>query len=130
MADNYGLVDIIDGDGSFKDDKDTKSLFRSYAVLYEQDLEDNLELTSIELDANYSTDNPLSWRKFLNHSSVKKFIDGFLQEKAEKLAMNMLGKTTIKTKEALDVIKMIDSKKTGTDNSNILVVFMPQKVYL
>lgn len=129
MAGNYGLVDIIDGDGSFKDDNDTKSLFRSYAVLYEQDLEDNLGLTSIELDENYSTDNPLSWRNFLNHSSVKKFIDGFLQEKAEKLAMNMLGKTTIKTKEALDVIKMIDSKKTGTDNSNILVVFMPQKVY-
>jgi len=129
MADNLGLVDIIDNDGSFKDDVEKKSLFRSYAVLYEMNLEANLELTSIELDSEYSTDDPLSWRNFLNHSSVKKFIDGFLSERAEKLAMNRLGQTTLKTKEALDVMKMIDSKKTGTDNSNILVVFMPQKDY-
>jgi len=130
MADNYGLVDIIDNDGSFKEDVITKSLYRSYAVLYEQHLDENLELTSIEIDKKYATDDPLSWRNFLNHSSVKKFIDGFLQERAEKLAMNRLGTTTIKTKEALDVIKMIDSKKTGTDNSNITVVFMPQKEYV
>jgi|LGOV01.1.fsa_nt_gb hypothetical protein len=129
MPDNRGLVDIIDGDGSFKDDKEKKILFRSYAVLYEQDLETNLGLTSIELNALYFTDNPLSWRKFLNHSSVKKFIDGFLQEKAEKLAMKRLGENTVKTTEALKVMEMIDSKKTGADNSNILVVFMPQKDY-
>jgi len=129
MAENYGLVDIIDGDGSFKEDIATKALYRSYAVLYETDLEDNLGLTSIEIDARYFTDDPLSWRNFLNHSSVKKFIDGFLSERAEKLAMNMLGRTTIKTAEAIKVLERIDSKKTGTDNSNILVVFMPQKDY-
>ena len=86
-------------------------LFKSYAVMFSDDLVANLDLTSIELDEKYMTDNPVSWRRFLNHPSVKRFVDGFLNERAEKQAMKQMGEGYQKTTDALKVKEMVDSKK-------------------
>lgn len=123
------LEQIIMEDGSLAKSGQKRNLFKSYAALFSEDLLLNLYLTSIELDDKYLTDDPVSWRKFLNHTSVKKFVDGFLNEKAEKEAMKTLGLGTAKSNEALKVKEMVDSKRKTEDNSNIVVVFLPQKVY-
>jgi hypothetical protein len=104
-------------------------LFKSYAVMFSEDLINNLDLTSIELDEKYQTDNPVSWRKFLNHNSVKKFIDGFLNERAEKMAMKQIGEGSSKTSESLKIMERVDSRQDKEDNSNMVVVFLPQKRY-
>lgn len=123
------LEEIIVNDGSLEKDPKKKMLFKSYAVMFSDDLVANLDLTSIELDEKYMTDNPVSWRRFLNHPSVKRFVDGFLNERAEKQAMKQMGEGYQKTTDALKVKEMVDSKKEKNDNSNIVVVFMPQKKY-
>ena len=123
------LEQLILNDGSLKEDKDTRLLFKSYAVMFSSDLIENLDLTSIELDEKYRTDNPVSWRKFLNNPSVKKFIDGFLNERAEKSAMKQIGEGSSKTTDALKIKEMVDSKQDKEDNSNMIVVFLPQKRY-
>lgn len=123
------LEEIIINDGSLDKDPKKKMLFKSYAVMFSDDLVANLDLTSIELDEKYMTDNPVSWRRFLNHPSVKRFVDGFLNERAEKQAMKQMGEGYQKTTDALKVKEMVDSKKEKDDNSQIVVVFMPQKKY-
>jgi hypothetical protein len=123
------LEQLILEDGSLKEDSDKRLLFKSYAVMFSEDLINNLDLTSIELDEKYQTDNPVSWRKFLNHSSVKKFIDGFLNERAEKMAMKQIGEGSSKTSESLKIMERVDSRQDKEDNSNMVVVFLPQKRY-
>lgn len=124
-----GLEEIVEGDGSLKKVPKKQALYKSYANLYSQDLIDNLELTSIELDEKYATNNPVSWRKFLNHTSVRNFIDSFLLEKAEKKSMQTISAGSDKASEALKIKEMTDKKRKGEDNSNIVVFFMPQKDY-
>ena len=121
------LEQLILENGSLKEDSDKRLLFKSYAVMFSEDLINNLDLTSIELDEKYQTDNPVSWRKFLNHSSVKKFIDGFLNERAEKMAMKQIGEGSSKTSESLKIMERVDSRQDKEDNSNMVVVFLPQK---
>lgn len=123
------LEQLILEDGSLKEDSAKRMLFKSYAVMFSEDLINNLDLTSIELDEKYQTDNPVSWRKFLNHNSVKKFIDGFLNERAEKMAMKQIGEGSSKTSESLKIMERVDSKQDKEDNSNMVVVFLPQKRY-
>jgi hypothetical protein len=123
------LEQLILEDGSLKEDSAKRMLFKSYAVMFSEDLINNLDLTSIELDEKYQTDNPVSWRKFLNHNSVKKFIDGFLNERAEKMAMKQIGEGSSKTSESLKIMERVDSRQDKEDNSNMVVVFLPQKRY-
>lgn len=123
------LESLILNDGSLKDDKEKKLLFKSFAIMFSEDMINNLDLTSIELDDKYKTENPVSWRKFLNHPSVKKFVDGFLNERAEKAAMRQIGEGSTRAVEALKIKEMVDRNQDKDDNSNVVVVFLPQKRY-
>lgn len=127
---DYNLTHLIEKDGSLNKDKEKKALYLSYATLYEDELEENLGLTSIELNNKYETASPVSWRRFLNHSSVKKFIDSFLNEKAEMESMKVIGKEGGKTVDALKVLKTLEDKKEKIDNSKFIIVHLPQKEYL
>lgn len=122
------LRQILIDDKSLK--KEDKDMFLSYATMYEIDLKDNLDLDSIDLNEKYATGNPRSWQRFLQHPSVKKYIDGFLDERAAKVADKRLSDTGMKTHEALKVKAAIDAKGSGLDNSNIVVMFLPQKEYV
>jgi hypothetical protein len=124
------LEKIILEDGSLKEDQEKRMHFKSLAVIYSQDLVANLDLTSIDLDEKYNTNDPVSWRKFLNHSSVKKFVDGFLNERAEKAAMKNISEgTNTKASDSLKIKQMVDNKMDKEDNSKIVVFFLPQKKY-
>ena len=123
------LVDIIKNDGSLREDPERKMLYLSYAGNFIDDLSVNLDLTSIELNEKYLTENAVSWRNFLRHPSVEDYINGFKDERLEKEAMKTLSGEGAKPADALKVKDMLNKTRKKTDNSNIVVVFMPQKEY-
>lgn len=124
------LKDIISEDRSLDENKDQKYEFISYAQMFDADLENNLELTSIQINEKYATDNVSGWRKFLKHNTVRKYVNDFLDEIAEKSAQKRLKDDVDKTSDALKVKAMIDSKTEVNENNRFVVWFVPQKDYL
>ena len=106
-----------------------KMKFLAMATLFEEDFLKNITRDSIELSEKYLDIKPEEWLTFLTYPPIKKFIDGFLNEKAEKQAMKALGEGQMKASDALKIKADIDSKKERVDNSNIVVWFLPQKDY-
>lgn len=127
--DNTVLAQMIFDDKNLQEDKEKRLKYISFANLFSDDLMENLNLTSLELDDKYFTSDPIAWRDFLKYPPVAKFVDGFLTEKAERVAMKTLGEGSGKASDALKVKQMVDSKRNENDNSNIVVVFLPQKEY-
>lgn len=124
------LVKRLTLDKELDKDKELKRLYMSYANLYDMNLVDNLKLTSVELDVKYSTNNPSSWHNFLKYPIVKKYIEGYLDEIIQKRAMSVLSEDAGKARDAHMIAKDIDAKNKGSDNSNIVVMFMPQRKYV
>jgi len=122
------LSNIVSSDEGLKKDKDKLALFRTLATLYEGDLKANTQLTSLELDDNYHTDNSVGWRQFVNYAPIRKFIEDLLYEKADKIAKIQLTQSGGQdTKDALKVQQMVDDKRKGEDNSHIVVMFLPKR---
>ena len=124
------LVEILKKDKNLANDKQKQGLFLSYANLFDNELIENLKMTSIQLDAKYLTGDPSSWLKFLKYPIVKRYIDNYLDEEAEKQAQLVLSQDAGKTRDAIQIQKAIKERQKGQDNSNIVVVFMPQKSYV
>ena len=129
QAESSSLAEILKKDQMLMEDSTKRILFTGYATLFDSELLENLQLTSIELNMKYNTANPSSWRAFLRHPLVKQYIDGFLSERAEKTADMALGVAEFKPKDAMAVKEQMSLKNKGEDNSNIIVVFLPQKDY-
>jgi hypothetical protein len=121
---------MLKKDKNLEMDKDMQALFFSYAIMYDEELLDNLKLTSLELDAKYQTANPSSWLKFLKYPIVKRYIDNYLYEDAEKKAQLVLSQDAGKPRDAIQIQKNIEERNKKNDNSNIVVIFMPQKSYV
>lgn len=121
------LKEIIANDKSLS--YDDKKLYVDYATAFDKDLDVNLELTSIELNEKYGSDDIVNWRKFLKLPGVRNYINDFLDEIAEKQARKTLKNDLEHTRDALKVKESIEASYKGVDNSNIVVWFMPQKDY-
>ena len=124
------LLERLKGDKDLAKDSEMKTMFMSYARMFDAELNDNLKLTSVELDAKYKSMNPSTWLKFLRHPIVKRYVDNFLEETAEKKAALVLSEDAGKPRDALSIQKRIEDKNKGNDNGNIIVYFMPQKRYV
>lgn len=125
------LNSIINNDAELneKENSDVKMQFLAMANLFEREFLKNITRDSIELSEKHPEIKPEEWLSFLTYPPIKKFIDGFLTEKAEKQALKALGEGQMKPSDALKVKADIDSKKERVDNSNIVVWFLPQKTY-
>ena len=122
------LIEALKQDDGLK--KDVLMLYTSYAGFFEEDLSNNLYLTSIELNDKYNTENPSSWQRFLRHPVVKKYKQQFIDERAESVADTFINKGELKPNEALKLKTNIEKNRKGDDNSNLVVFFLPQKDYL
>ena len=122
MPKDYGLVTIVENDGSLE--RDEKMAFISLAKEYEENFKENLDKTSLDLDDDYGTNNPALWQKFLTHTSVRRLINDYLLETAEKKANKALGEMSTK---ALKVKDRIDKERKREDNTNIIVMLMRPK---
>lgn len=125
------LNSIINSDAELgeRENQSVKMQFLAMASLFEQEFLKNITRDSIELSEKHPEIKPEEWLSFLTYPPIKKFIDGFLNEKAEKQAMKALGEGQMKPSDALKVKADIDAKKDRLDNSNIVVFFLPQKQY-
>jgi len=112
-----------------RDNSELKMKFLAMTTLYEMDFLKNITRDSIELSEKHPEIKPEEWLTFLTYPPIKRFIDGFLNEKAEKQALKALGEGQMKAGDALKIKADIDSKKERLDNSNIVVWFLPQKNY-
>jgi hypothetical protein len=124
------LIELIKNEKQVQNDEEKRQLYITYAGLFTSDLSENLYLTSIELDEKYGTKNANSWLRFLKLISVRSFIDGFVLEKQKQVANKATVEGTINTGQAIKLREQIDKKDVGDDNSNIVVMFLPQKDYL
>lgn len=124
MAKN--LVDIIHEDKLLKGKK--KTLFSTMAVEFEANLFENIDKTSMELFADYRhvTESPSDWQKFLRHKPVEDYIRSFRDEKIAKAATESMTKG-MRASEAVKVSEHLEKHKVKEDNSNIVVMLMPQK---
>jgi hypothetical protein len=124
---DYGLLNIIENDGSLS--REDRMAFSSLAKLFEgDDFKDNLQATSLDLDEKFKTNQPALWQRFLNHTSVKRFIDDYLYEEMDKQTMKALGSGSFKeANKALKVKEVIDKKTKKDGNNNICVMLLPQK---
>jgi hypothetical protein len=125
------LNSIINSDAELgeRENQEVKMQFLAMANLFEREFLKNITRDSIELSEKHPEIKPEEWLSFLTYPPIKKFIDGFLNEKAEKQAMKSLGESQMKPSDALKVKADIDSRKDRLDNSNIVVFFLPQKQY-
>ena len=128
--DENELNKLLLSDKQLKEEPEKRQLYLTYAGLFMSDLNNNLDATSLELDDRYTTRNPSSWQKFLKYPVVKKFIDGFIDERSERTANKTIGTSEMKTRDALKVKEQADLRQKGEDNSNIIVMFLPQKEYI
>jgi len=111
-------------------DKAKKMAFLSCARSYDTDLGNNLKLTSLELDAKYKTASPSLWQQFVMYPVVKHYIDGYLEEIQEKKAAILLSEDAGHTRDALSITKEIYERRKGKDNSQFIVLWVPQRKYI
>lgn len=98
---------------------------------FQEDLKNNIYLTSIDLAEKYSDDDNLTsvddWKDFLGYAPIKRFISDMRDEITSAKAHKALSTGDMKSSDALKAQKMLDDKRAGGENSNIVVVFMPPK---
>ncbi len=124
-----GLRDLVQKDAGLSQDKKLKLKFLTYADYFDQNLNDNLELTSIELDEKYKTEDISGWRKFLKNGIVRGYVNDFLDEISEKQARKTLGGQVEHARDAIKLKESLEANYKGEDNNNIVVWFLPQKNY-
>ncbi len=108
--------------------KTNRPIFSAMAVKFEEDLFENIDLTSMELFTKYReiTESPSLWQRFLNHKPIREYIQGFLNEKARKAA-NMSMVNPMKASDAVKVSEHLAKNEIVEDNTSIVVMLMPQK---
>ena len=118
--DNKLLLDIENDE---KLSEERKSDFQVLAAALLSDFEQNIDKTSIELNDihPYGIDN---WYAFLTYPCVKSYIEAFKNEKmilrAERGILD--GESSaLKIKETI-------SNRSKTDNSNFIIVRVPEKI--
>ena len=124
------LQELVTSDKQLQLDEKKFQLFLTLAKLFEEDLEENLTLTSFELDDKYSTYEPMSWVDFKSFEPVRKYIAKFIEEKQYTEAVRT---TTAsggqKTSDAIKIQNTIDDARQGEKNQNIIVFLIPQRNY-
>lgn len=120
------LVQKLRQDPELNKDADRKMLFLSLARTYTDDLEANLERTSMDLATVYEhmgIDFD-TWREFLLYPLVKTYLEDFRSEKmlAQADAQIMSGNNP---QHALKVKEDIRRRGGDEDRSNFVVFFVP-----
>lgn len=126
---DYELPKLIQSDKVLKEreNAEKKALFLTLANIFEADFSNNLVLDSLSLNSKYPEVTPIQWRKFLQYPVIKKYLDGFMEERIEKQALNQLSE--VSAKDAVRVKESMDKNRQVEDNSRIVVMLLPQKDY-
>lgn len=119
-----GLVELIKTDENLSKDPDLRMSYISLAEVFMEDFANNINCTSIEMDAKqpFGID---TWKDFLNYPVVRKYIKSFKDEQIDKIADAGLMSGN---KNAIDIKKAMENKGPAINNSNLIIVRLPEKV--
>ena len=116
------LISLLKADEKLA--KDQKKSYLANANLFLENFDKNIDKTSIELNK----DIPIgidTWKEFLNYPVVRKYIQGFKDEKIMKVADSGLMQGD---KNAIGIKKVMQGNGPAVNNSNIVIIRLPEKV--
>lgn len=119
------LIQDLRNDEKLRENPDKRMAFIAMASFYLEDFAENMYKTSIELYEKipfYSMD---SWREFLNYPIVRKYIKSFKDEKINIIADQGLAEGD---KSAVSIKKAIQEGGPQVNNSNIVLIRVPEKI--
>lgn len=118
------LITQLWDDEKLKVDKDKQMNYIGMANILLSDFKNNMNKTSIEmndLEPNIGIDE---WRDFLNYPVVRRYINGFREERITNRADEGLMSGD---KGAIGIKKAIQNSGSGVNNSNIVLIRVPEK---
>lgn len=105
-------------------DNDKRIEYVSMAKIYLEKFDEFINKTSIEMNKEIPLGIDL-WREFLNYPIVRKYIQSFKDEQIEQIADKGLMEGD---KDAIGIKKVMKDRGPTINNSNIILIRLPEKV--
>ena len=118
------LIEALKNDEKLKEEPDYRMAMISQATMFLEDFANNMYLTSIEMHAKIPYFSIDAWKDFLNYPIVRKYVKSFKDEKINIAAEQGLAEGD---KGALGIKKAMDSSGPSVNNSNIVLIRLPEK---
>lgn len=119
------LLDLIKNDEKLKlkENREQRMSYISLATIFMEKFDENINKTSIEMNNTI----PLgvdTWKDFLNYPVVRKYIQSFKDEKIMNVAETGLMEGN---KNAVSIKKSMEDRGPVINNSNIVLIRLPEK---
>ena len=123
---NNVLLDLIKNDDNLKkkENREQKMSYISLATLFMEKFDENINKTSIEMNNTIPVGID-TWKDFLNYPVVRKYIQSFRDEKIMNVADSGLMEGN---KNAVNIKKAMENRGPAINNSNIILIRLPEKV--
>lgn len=118
------LLDLIKKDENLKKNRDQRMSYISLATLFMEKFDENINKTSIEMN-NTIPVGVDTWKDFLNYPVVRKYIQSFRDEKIMNVADTGMMEGN---KNAVNIKKAMEGRGPAINNSNIILIRIPEKV--
>ena len=119
------LIKSIKKDEKLSENPDLKIEMISMATMFLEDFSENMYKTSIEMNSKIPFYTIDAWKDFLNYPSVRKYIKSFRDEKINMMADQGLAEGD---KSAVSIKKAMQDGGPQVNNSNIVLIRLPEKV--
>lgn len=118
------LLDLIKKDENLKKNREQRMSYISLATLFMDKFDENINKTSIEMNNSIPVGVD-TWKDFLNYPVVRKYIQSFRDEKIMNTADTGLMEGN---KNAVNIKKAMEGRGPAINNSNIILIRIPEKV--
>ena len=119
------LITLLKNDEKLKEDPEYRMGMISMASMFLEDLSDNIYKTSIEMNLKIPYFSVDTWKDFLNYPVVRKYIKSFRDEKINMVADQGLAEGD---KSAVSIKKAMQEGGPSVNNSNIVLIRLPEKI--
>lgn len=117
------LIIDLRADKNLAKNKDKKEEFIGLAYVFLENLKDNLNKTSLELDEKTPVGVDL-WREWLNYPIIRSYLQQFKDEKIENIVDSGLMRGD---KNLVGIKKILDNNGPQVNNSNIVLIRLPER---
>ena len=117
------LITDLRADKNLAKDKDKKEEFIGLAYVFLENLKENLNKTSLELDEKTPVGVDL-WREWLNYPIIRSYLQQFKDEKIENIVDSGLMRGD---KNLVGIKKILDNNGPQVNNSNIVLIRLPER---
>ena len=120
------LIEMLKNDDKLKnkENREQRMSYISLATLFMDNFNENINKTSIEMNESIPVGID-TWKDFLNYPVVRKYIQTFKDEKIMNIADTGLMEGN---KNAVSIKKSMEGKGPAVNNSNIILMRIPEKV--